>query len=54
MRLTRHTVAIAIHMFAVAGVAAIQRGFAGGADFVAAAVMDGFLDRIARRDFFLG
>jgi hypothetical protein len=41
-------------MFAIAGVAASERGFAGGADFVAAAIVDGFLHRIARRDFFLG
>jgi hypothetical protein len=41
-------------MFAIAGVAASERGFAGGADFVAAAIVDRFLHRIARGDFFLG
>lgn len=54
IRLTRHAVSIAVHMFAIAGVAASERGFAGGADFVAAAIVDGLLNRIARRDFFLG
>jgi hypothetical protein len=54
MRLTRHAVAIAVHMFAIAGAAAIEGGFAGGADFVAAFIIYGLLHRIARRDFFLG
>jgi hypothetical protein len=54
IRLTCHAVAVAVHMFAVSGVAASERGFAGGADFVAAAIVDGLLDRIPRRDFVLG
>jgi hypothetical protein len=54
IRLTRHAVAIAVHMFAIAGAAASERGFAGGADFVAAFIIYGLLHRIARRDFFLG
>jgi hypothetical protein len=35
MRLARHAVIITVHMFAIAGVAASERGLAGGADFVA-------------------
>lgn|GEM_PF-3003225 len=54
MRLTRHAVAIAVHMLAIAGAAASERGLAGGADFVAAFIMDGLLHRIARSDFFFG
>jgi hypothetical protein len=54
IRLTCHAVAVAVHMFALAGIAAMERGFAGSADFVAAFIMDGSLHRIARRDFFLG
>jgi hypothetical protein len=54
IRLTCHAVAVAVHMFAVAGVASSERSLAGGADFVAAAIVDGSLHRFARRDFFLG
>ncbi len=54
IRLARYTVIIAIHVFAITGVAPIERGFAGDADFAATVIMDGFLHRIVRRDFFLG
>ena len=53
IRFTSNAVAVTVHMFTVAGIAAIKRSFAGGADFVAAAIMDGLLDRIPRRHFFL-
>ena len=53
IRFAGDAVAIAVHMFAVAGIAAIERSLASGADFVAAAVMDGLFDCVPRRYFFL-
>lgn len=54
IRLARDAVSVSVHMFAIAGVAAIERILASRADFVAAAIMDGLFNRIARSDFFLG
>ena len=53
IRFAGDAVAIAVHMFAVAGIAAIERSLASGADFVAAAVSDGLFDCVPRRHFFL-
>jgi len=52
MRLASDSVAVTIHMFAIAGIATIQRGLASVADFVAAVIIDGLLHSIARGDFF--
>lgn len=48
MRLARNAVTVAIHMLAITGIAAIQRRLAGGAHFVAAAVVDRLLNCVAR------
>ena len=44
---------IATHMFPLAVVATINRRLASSADFVAAVMMNGLLDSIARGDFLL-
>ena len=53
IRFAGDAVAIAVHMFAVAGIAAIERSLASGAHFVAAAVSDRLFDSVPRRYFFL-
>ena len=53
IRFAGDAVAVAVHMFAVARIAAIERSLASGADFVAAAVVDGLLDRVLCSHFFL-
>ena len=53
VRLTGDAIAIAVHMFAVARIAVMKRSLASGAEFVAATIMDGLLNRIPRRHFFL-
>ena len=53
IRFAGDAVAVAVHMFAVAGIAAIERSLASGADLVAAGIMDGMFDSVPRCDFFL-
>ena len=53
IRFAGDAVAVAVHMFAVAGIAAIERSLASSAYFVAAAIVDGLFDRVPRGHFFL-